>query len=48
MGGQWKLVDVIVFDFSKAFDTVTHKIILNKMSSSQLEKHIMCDDVTLQ
>ncbi|KAJ7419856.1 hypothetical protein BTVI_23650 [Pitangus sulphuratus] len=41
LADQGKPVNVIVLDFSKAFDTVSQGILLDKMSSPQLDKHIM-------
>ncbi|KAJ7408105.1 RNA-directed DNA polymerase from mobile element jockey-like protein [Willisornis vidua] len=38
---QGRPVDVIILDFSKAFSTVFPRILLDKMSSTQLGKHIM-------
>jgi len=39
---QGKLLDVFLFHFSKAFDIVFRSILLEKTSSIQLEKSMMC------
>ncbi|PKU34475.1 rna-directed dna polymerase from mobile element jockey-like [Limosa lapponica baueri] len=38
---QVKQVDVVVWGFSKAFDTVSHSILLDKQSSTWLDKSII-------
>jgi len=38
---QGKPVNVVIWDFSKAFDTVSRSFLLDKMSSTQLEKSII-------
>lgn len=37
---QRKPADVTVLDFTKTFDTISHSIILDQMSSLQIEKNV--------
>ena len=39
---EGKAVDVIFFDFSKAFDAVPHGILLEKLASHGLDKCTLC------
>jgi len=41
LADQGKLVDVVVLDFSKALDTVSHSVLLYKMSSTQLDSSLI-------
>ncbi|KAJ7412789.1 RNA-directed DNA polymerase from mobile element jockey-like protein [Pitangus sulphuratus] len=47
LADQEKPVDVIFLNFSKAFNIISHRILLDKMSSTQLDKHIMWHVFTL-
>ncbi|KAJ7423141.1 rna-directed dna polymerase from mobile element jockey-like [Willisornis vidua] len=38
---QGKPIAVIFLDFRKAFYSISHRILLDRMSSTQLDKHIM-------
>lgn len=46
LADQEKPVYVIFLGFSKTFPTVSHSILLDKMSSTELDKHIMDGWVT--
>ncbi|KAJ7405118.1 Melatonin receptor type 1A [Willisornis vidua] len=41
LADQGNPVDVIFWGFSKAFDTVCYRVLVDKMSSRQLDKHIV-------
>jgi len=39
---EGKAVDAIILDFSKAFDTVAHSILLEKLAAHGLDGYTLC------
>ena len=39
---EGKAVDVVYLDFSKAFDTVSHSILVEKLAAHSLDGHTLC------
>jgi len=40
--GEGKAVDVVYLGFSKAFDTVSHSIFLEKLPAHSLDRYTLC------
>ena len=39
---EGKAVDVVYLDFSKAFDTVLHSVLVEKLAAHGLDGHMLC------
>ena len=39
---EGKAVDVVYLDFSKAFDTISHNILLEKLAAHGLDRRTLC------
>ncbi|GAB0205952.1 mitochondrial enolase superfamily member 1 [Grus japonensis] len=39
---EGKAADVVYLDFSKAFDTISHNILLEKLAAHSLDRHTLC------
>ena len=39
---EGKAVDVVCLDFSKAFDIISHSVLLEKLAAHGLDEHAVC------
>ncbi|PKU42560.1 rna-directed dna polymerase from mobile element jockey-like [Limosa lapponica baueri] len=40
--GEGKTVDIVYLGFSKAFDTISHSVLLEKLAAHGLDRHALC------